>query len=384
MRNFTFYNPVKIFFGKDQINYLRTEIPADTKIMFLYDDSFIYKTEFYDKIISMLDKHCIIEFGYIRSNPTVEMLLPAIELARREQVGFLLAMGGGSVIDATKFVAAALLFEGDPWDLLTKQANVKAAVPLGAILTLPAAGSEMNQYAVISNEAQKLKLEFKSPLIFPKFAILDPEVTFSLPRYCLACGIVDAFVHVIEQYVTDFINAPLQDAMAETILLTLIANAQKSLNHSTDYDSRANIMWAATLATNELLSLGVAEDWLTHKIGLELTALYGIDHACSVAIILPAALNKMRKQKEKKLLLYAERIWGISQGSIDTKIEKAIVKTIGFFESLGIKTHLSDYNLPFDCLTKIASRADKHDITELSKHPKITSLLVKEILQLAW
>ena len=383
MRKFVFYNPTKILFGKEKISLLTKEITADKKIMLVYDGSMIGKNSAYRQIKKILNKNQLIEFSAVRSNPTVEILSPAIAYAREEKPDFLLAMGGGSVIDSTKFIAAAVLYDGDSWDILAKQPDITAALPFGAILTLPAAGSEMNKFAVISNVAKKLKLEFNSPFIFPKFAILDPELSFSVPKKYLAHGIADAFSHVIEQYITYPCKAHLQDGIAETILKTLISEGPKTLVNKKNYFARANVMWSAALAANELLSSGAPEDWTAHCIGLELSALYGLDHAQAIAIVLPAVLKVMRKQKAEKLLQYAEKVWEITKGSKDYKIDQAICKTQEFFESLGIKTRLSNYNISFACIELISKRMLGRGVFPLGERQNIFHATVKEILQLA-
>lgn len=288
MNNFTYCNPVKIVFGKGTIAGLPELLPADGTVLLLYGGGSIKRNGVYDQVTRALHGKSWMEFGGIEPNPLHETCRQAITLARKERIGFLLAVGGGSVLDATKYIAAGCKYDGDPWDILSKGAEVKSALPLGCVLTLPATGSEMNDAAVISRASTREKLCFISPKVMPQFSILDPETTFSLPRRQTVNGIVDAYVHVTEQYVASPCNAPLQDRQAEAVLLTLVEEAPKILVKPSDYDVRANLMWAATNALNGLIGCGVPQDWATHMIGHELTAFYGIDHAPSLAVVLPS------------------------------------------------------------------------------------------------
>ncbi len=381
MFNFTHYNPTKLIFGKGTIPKLAEEIPADARILLTYGKGSIKQNGVYDQVMQALQGRTVMEYPGIEPNPQYDTLMPAVELARREQVDFLLAVGGGSVVDGTKFIAAAIPFEGDPWDILAKRAPVHKAVPLGVVLTLPGTGSEMNMWAVISRESEKAKLPFGSPLVFPRFSILDPETTYSLPWRQTANGIVDAFTHVMEQYATYPADAPLQDRMAEAILLTLIEEAPKVLENPQDYSARANIMWCATMALNEIIGVGVPQDWSTHAIGHELTALYGIDHARTLAIVLPAMLEYKRKPKRAKLLQYAERVWGIHEGNEEHRIDLAIQRTREFFEGLGLPTRLSAYGLGRECFGAVRDLFAKHNPDPIGEHEDITPDDVPAILE---
>jgi NADP-dependent alcohol dehydrogenase len=380
MKNFTFHNPVKILFGRGQIANMGAQIPADARILMTYGGGSIRRNGVYDQVKAAVAGHTLLEFGGIEPNPRVETLLRAVELVRAEKLDFLLAVGGGSVVDGTKFIAAAVPFPGDPWGFLTKRAPVKAALSLGVVLTLPATGTEMNSFAVISREATQEKLAFGSPLVYPKFSVLDPETTFSLPCQQISNGIVDAFVHTLEQYLTYPAGAPLQDRMAEAILLTLIEEGPKTLANPSDYESRANFMWCATMALNGLIAAGVPEDWATHMIGHEITALYGLDHAQTLAVVLPRLLAVRRDNKRAKLLQYAERVWGIRSGDPEERIEAAIVATRRFFESVGVPTDLAAYHLSGAALAPIPERFRKRG-TMLGERKDIDAGVVKEILE---
>ena len=382
MENFAFYNPVKILFGKGQIANITKEIPADAKILVTYGGGSIKSNGVYEQVKAALAGHNFLEFGGIEPNPHLETLLKAVELIRAEGINFLLAVGGGSVLDGTKFIAAAVNFVGDPWDILAKHTPVKSALPFGTVLTLPATGSEMNTNSVVTKWETQEKLFFASPLVFPKFSVLDPETTYSLPPRQIGNGIVDAFTHVVEQYLTYPANAPLQDRWAESILQTLIEEGPKTLANPDDYASRANVVWAATLALNGLIGAGVPQDWTTHMIGHELTALHGLDHAQTLAVVLPSTLTVKRDRKREKLLQYADRVWGLVDGTEESRIDGAIQKTRDFFESVGVRTHLSDYGVGLDVIPVISDRFEKRGFVALGEHQDITPKVVEQILAL--
>ena len=380
MENFEFFNPVKILFGKGQIAKLRGAVPAGARLLVTYGSGSIKRNGVYDQVMANLQGHTVSEFSGIEPNPAYETLMKAVEVVKRERIDFLLAVGGGSVLDGTKFIAAAARFEGEPWDILAKHAPVNAAVPLGVVLTLPATGSEMNCIAVISRAGTQEKFPFASPLIYPKFSIIDPQVTFTLPARQVGNGIVDAFAHVLEQYLTYPANAPLQDRFAESILLTLIEEGPKTLANPADYNSRANLCWCATMALNGLIGLGVPQDWTTHMIGHELTALRGLDHAQTLAVVFPAVLAERKQAKRAKLLQYAERVWGIRTGAEDEKIDQAIQNTRAFFESVGVKTHLKDYGVAPDVVESVSKRLAARGWTTLGERQDIGPKEVEAIL----
>lgn len=382
MLNFTFHNPTKLIFGKAQIQKLSKEIPLESKVLLLYGGGSIKTNGVYESVKKALEKHKVFEFGGIEPNPSFETLMRAVELARKEKIDFLLAVGGGSVVDGTKFVAIAVPYEGkDPWDFLCGKAVAQKALPIGCVLTLPATGSESNGNSVITRYETKDKLHFSSPLVYPRFAVLDPETTYSLSPKQTANGIVDAFVHVAEQYLTYNVNSPLQDRLAESLLKTLIEEAPKVMKDSNDYESRANIMLSATLALNGLVGSGVAQDWATHMIGHEITGAHGLDHAVTLAIVLPSLLQEKREQKREKLLQYARRVWELKDKNEDELITEAISKTREFFESLGIKTRLSDYGINKTNLEKIIEKLIEHNMVCLGEKGDITPEVSRKILE---
>jgi NADP-dependent alcohol dehydrogenase len=380
MKNFEFYNPVRIVFGKGQLEKLKVLLPKQHKILLLYGGGSILKNGVYDQIINATKGFSLIEFGGIEPNPSHETCMKAIDVIRKEKIEFLLAAGGGSVIDATKYISAAVYFQGDPWKILSGGADIDRAMPFGTILTLPATGTEMNANSVISRKSTNEKLAFSNVLVMPQFSILDPAVAASLPANQVANGIVDTFVHVMEQYMTYPTSAPLQDRMAESILLTLIEEGPKVYADPANYDAMANLMWCSAMALNGLISRGVSEDWVTHMIGHELTAFHGIDHARTLAVVLPGVWKTFHTEKKEKLIQYAERVWGIVQGSDDRIIEQAIDKTVEFFESLGIGTRLSNYKIKEDTIEKIAERFASRNWMAIGDRELTTPAKVREIL----
>lgn len=379
MNNFIFKNPTKLIFGKGTIASLSSEIPAGSRILMTYGGGSIKNNGVYDQVKSALKNFNLVEFGGIEPNPTYETLMNAVTLAKEKQIDFLLAVGGGSVIDGTKFIATALLYEGDPWEFLQNPSRATHAMPFATVLTLPATGSEMNNGSVISKKATHEKLAFAIAETYPQFSILDPEVTYSLPKKQLANGVVDAFVHVMEQYLTYPSEAMIQDRFAEGILATLAEIGERVVNEKPAYDLRANFMLSATMALNGFISMGVPQDWATHMIGHELTAFYGLDHGVTLAIVQPSLLRIMKEEKRMKLLQYAERVWKITQGSEEERITAAIDKTESFYRSLGIFTKLHEYQLNDSAFDEIISRFTARG-WKLGENQSITPDTIREIL----
>ncbi|MBP6321275.1 MAG: iron-containing alcohol dehydrogenase [Giesbergeria sp.] len=384
MLNFDFYNPTRILFGTDKIPELARWVPADARVLLLYGGGSAQKTGTLDQVKTALGERTFFEFGGIEPNPTYETLMRAVEQVKRDNIDFLLAVGGGSVIDGSKFVAAAACFDGEPWSILeTHGRSITAALPLGAVLTLPATGSEMNSGAVVTRKATQTKLAFSSVHCFPVFSVLDPTKTYTLPTQQIANGIVDAFVHTVEQYLTYPVQALAQDRIAEGLLQTLIEIAPAALAEPPDYDSRANLMWTATLALNGIVGAGVPQDWATHMIGHELTALYNIDHARTLAIVLPSLLQVQREPKRAKLLQYAERVWHIARdsGTEDQRIDQAIARTRAFFEGVGIATRLQDYGLGAEAVDAVVAQLTAHKMVALGEQRSITPEVSRAIVQ---
>ncbi len=382
MFNFEVYNPTQIVFGRDTISKLSTLVPEKARVLILLGGASAQKNGTLAEVRTALGSRDVYEFTGIEPNPTYETLMRAVEQVHHDKIDFLLAVGGGSVLDGTKFIAAAAGFKGDAWEIAVHHgANITSALPFGTVLTLPATGSEMNNGGVITNKALHAKLAFSSPLTYPKFSILDPTKTLSLPMRQVANGVVDAFVHIMEQYSTYPVNAQVQDRFAEGLLLSLIETGPIILKDPENYEARANLMWIATMALNGLIGAGVPNDWATHMIGHELTAKYDIDHARTLAIVLPSLLQVQRTQKHAKLLQYAARVWHITEGDENTRIDQAIQKTRAFLESMGIKTRLADYDLDRSAIDGLIEQLDKHGMTKLGEHRDITLDVSRKILE---
>ncbi len=347
MENFTYFNPVRIRFGKGMIARVREEVPAGVPVMLVYGGGSVKRNGVYDQVRAALAGHDVCEFGGIEPNPRYETCMRAAAQARQAGVGFLLAVGGGSVLDAVKFIAVAAAYgEGDPWEVMEGRSPVTGALPLGAVMTLPATGSEMNCFSVITRDSSREKLAFSSPLVFPVFSVLDPETTFSLPMRQVENGIADTFAHVMEQYMCRADDTPLVARQAEAVLLTLIEEAPKVKQDPKAYAVRANLMWCATVALNGSLGCGVAaQDWATHMIGHELTARYGMDHGRTLAVIMPAVHRHQIRRKRARLAQCAARVWGITEGSEAERAAQAIDRMEAFFREVGVPTRLGEYGV---------------------------------------
>ncbi len=383
MFNFSYQNPTRIVFGQGQIKELAKLVPANAKILLTYGGGSIKQNGVYQQVMQALEGFEVLEFSGIEPNPSFETLLKAVEMVKQQDITYLLPVGGGSVIDGTKFIAAAVAYAGDPWDILTRKAKLTQAMPLGCVLTLPATGTESNGNSVVTRYSTQEKLSFASPLVYPQFAILDPTVTYSLPPRQVANGVVDAFVHVMEQYMTYPVNAPVQDRFAEGLLLTLIEQGPLALSDPQNYDVRANVMWAATMALNGLIGQGVPQDWATHMIGHEITAVHGLDHAQTLAVVLPALLNEQRTQKSEKLLQYGRRVWGLQHADEERLIDDAISYTRAFFEQMGVPTRLADYGIKAEAVDELVNKLEQHQLLKLGEHGDITLAVSRKILQAA-
>jgi NADP-dependent alcohol dehydrogenase len=387
MLNFELYNPTNLIFGKGQIEKLSTLVPKDAKIVLAYGGGSIFKNGVYDQVKAALNGFEIIEFGGIEPNPHFETLMKAIEIVKEKNIDFILAVGGGSVIDGVKFISGATHYEGDPMEILKKRILIKEGskvIPFGTVLTLPATGSEMNSGSVVTINSTQEKLAFGGSALFPKFSICDPTVITSLPERQIQNGIIDAFTHVMEQYLTYPHEGYLQDRIAEGILQTLIEIGPKVVQNPSDYALASNYMWCCTMALNGLIQKGVPSDWATHMIGHELTALYHIDHARTLAIIAPNLYKVMFETKKQKLAQYGKRIFDLT-GSDDEIAAKAIDKTTEFFHVMGMKTKLSectdDYNKTADF---IGNRFQERGWVGLGEKQNITIEKVRKIVEMSY
>ncbi len=388
MLNFELYNPTNYVFGKDQISKLSKLVPAGAKVLLAYGGGSIFKNGIHEQVIKNLEGFEIIEFGGIEPNPRFETLMKAVEIVKKEKITFILAVGGGSVIDGVKFISGATHYEGNPLDILKNRVlftDLSKVIPFGVVLTLPATGSEMNSGSVVTIEATKEKLVLGGSALFPKFSICDPTVIQSLPKRQIQNGVVDAFTHVMEQYLTYPHDAILQDRFAESILQTLVEIGPSVVENPKDYKLASNFMWCATMALNGLIQKGVPSDWATHMIGHELTALYEIDHARTLAIIAPNLYKVMFETKKQKLAQYGERVFNISGNSIDENANQAIEKTIEFFVKMGMETKISEFTKDFqETANFIVKRFEDRKWVALGEKQNITPEKVREIVEMSY
>ena len=388
MLNFELYNPTQYVFGKDQTQKLATLVPQNAKVLLAYGGGSIFKNGVYNQVKSALSGFEVVEFGGIEPNPRFETLMKAVAIIREQNINFILAVGGGSVIDGVKFISGAVNYDGDPIAILKNRVlftDVTKVVPFGTVLTLPATGSEMNSGAVVTIEATQEKLTLGGSALFPKFSICDPSVIASLPKRQIQNGVVDAFTHVLEQYLTYPHDALLQDRLAESILQTLIEIGPDVAENPTDYRLASNYMWCATMALNGLIQKGVPSDWATHMIGHELTALYEIDHARTLAIIGPNLYRVMFDSKKEKLAQYGKRVWNIEGNSEDEIAQEAIAKTVAFFHTMGMKTKLSENTKNYQQTADfIVNRFEERGWKALGEKQNVTIDKVKAIVEMSY
>jgi NADP-dependent alcohol dehydrogenase len=386
MLNFELINPTKILFGKGQIENLGKQIPKGAKVLMLYGGGSIKTNGIYEQVTHALSGYDVVEFGGIPANPEYEILLKAVQIVKEQGITFLLAVGGGSVIDGTKFISAATLYQGDsPWDILVKSIRTEVGMPFGTVLTLPATASEMNSGAVITRAETQEKFSMGGPGLFPQFSILDPLVVASIPKRQLANGITDAFTHVLEQYMTYPAGGYLQDRFAESILQTLIEIAPRVIKDPSDYEAAANFMWSCTMALNGLIQKGVPGDWAVHMMGHELTALFGIDHARTLAIVAPSHYRFNLASKKEKLAQYGQRVWGIAGEQTEDIANAAIDQTEAFFHSLDIPTTLAEYTDDYKgTAEKIADRFTARGWKGLGEHKSLTPDDVQKIIAMSY
>lgn len=386
MQNFEYYNPVNLVFGEGQIAKLSKLIPTDANVLMVYGGGSIFKNGIHEQVADALKKHTVTEFGGVEPNPRFETLMKAVKVVKEKDIDFILAVGGGSVIDGVKFISAAANYEGDAAEILRKRMRIEDnALPFGTVLTLPATGSEMNSGSVVTIQETQEKLPFGGPALFPQFSICDPKVMASLPTRQVQNGVIDAYTHVLEQYLTYPHDALLQDRIAEGILQTLITVGPEVAKDPSDYKLAANLMWSCTMALNGLIQKGVPTDWATHMIGHELTALYDIDHARTLAIIGPNLYRVMFDSKKEKLAQYGKRVWNIDTDTVDDAATQAIEKTVVFFHTMGMDTKLSNYTDDYEKTASfIVNRFEERGWKALGERQNITPDKVKEIVELSY
>ncbi|WP_070966482.1 iron-containing alcohol dehydrogenase [Vibrio sonorensis] len=379
--NFTYSNPTQIFFGQGQIASLADAVPTNKSVLVIYGGGSIKKNGIYNQVAKALTKHTWVEFSGVEPNPTKETLDKAVQVVKENKIDMILAVGGGSVIDGAKYVAAAANYNGDGWDILVGKHQVTSAVPLGCVLTLPATGSESNMGAVITKAETQDKLAFMSPFVHPKFAVMDPDVMKSLPERQLVNGLVDAWVHVCEQYITGIHGAMVQDGYAESLLKNLFTLGRDFKNRDSDM-WRANLMWTANQALNGLIGSGVPQDWATHMIGHELTALWGVDHARSLAIVQPSLLRNQMGNKKAKLEQMGKNVFGLSES--EHLAELTIQSIEKFYTELGVAIQLEDHGeIKSNAVDKVVKQLEGHGMTAIGEQQSITIDRSREILEMA-
>ena len=379
MENFTFQNPTKLVFGKGQIAELSKLIPTDVRLMVTFGGGSVKQNGVYNQVIDALKNHNFIEFWGIEANPQVETLRKAIAEGKAKKVDYLLAVGGGSVLDGTKLIAAGIAMENDAWNIVLK-GYAKKQIPYASVLTVPATGSEMNGGSVISRAETNEKLVFYGD--YPQFSILDPEVCYTLSEHQVACGLSDAFTHVLEQYLTTTGQSRIMDRWAEGILQSVVEIAPLIKKDPKNYDLMADYMLSATLALNDFIRMGISQDWATHLIGHELTALTGITHGHTLAIVMPATMSVLREQKHDKLLQYGERVFGITEGSESERVQKTIDATETFYRSLGLTTRLSEEGVGNETIEIIVNRFNERGAA-YGENGNVTGDVAREILLMA-
>ncbi|MGA1932212.1 iron-containing alcohol dehydrogenase [Arcobacter sp. YIC-464] len=374
---YDYYNPTTIHFGKGKIQSITNHIPKDNKVLVVYGGGSIKKNGVYDQVAAALEGYDWIEFSGVEANPTYETMNKAVEVVKENNIDFVLAVGGGSVIDGCKYLIAASLYDGDAWDFLDGSAQVEKALPLGVVLTLAATGSESNTGSVITKKETNEKRFFHSVLSFPKFAVLDPTVMSSLSDRQLANGLVDAFVHTCEQYITKPNTSLIHDGYAQTILKGLAKLADDWENRR-DEAWLENLMLLANQALNGFIGTGVAQDWATHFIGHELTAFYGIDHARTLAIVQPSLLRVLKEDKKEKLLQMGTEVFNINED------EEAVIKAIeNLYEKVGISTNLNDYEIDDKVIENVIKGLEAHGMTAIGENANITLETSEKILKLS-
>jgi NADP-dependent alcohol dehydrogenase len=376
MENFIFQNPTKLVFGKGQIAKLSELIPTNVNLMITFGGGSVKRNGVYRQVVEALDGREFIEFWGIEANPHVETLRKAIALGKEEKIDFVLAVGGGSVLDGTKLIAAGIAMENEAWDIVLK-GYAKKQIPFASVLTVPATGSEMNGGSVISRVETNEKFAFFGNN--PQFSILDPEVCYTLSEHQVACGLSDAFTHVLEQYITTTGQSRLMDRWAEGILQSVVEIAPLLKKDPKNYDLNADYMLCATLALNDMIRMGITQDWTTHMIGHELTALHGTTHGHSLAIVMPAVMSVLRGQKNEKLLQYGERVFGITEGTENERVQKAIEATETFYRSLGLTTRLSEEGIGDETIETITKRFNERGVA-FGEKGNVTGDVAREIL----
>lgn len=365
MQNFTFQNTTKIVFGKgteEEVGEYTAK--HGSKVLLHYGGGSIKKYDTYDKVVESLDKAGVeyVELGGVEPNPKLSLVKEGIELAKEENVDFILAVGGGSVIDSAKAISVGYFYDGDVWDFFTRDAEITEALPIGVVLTIPAAGSESSNGSVVTKMDGMYKRDIGSELLRPQFAIMNPEITFTLPNYQTACGAADIMAHIMERYFTNTENVELTDRLSESALKTIIKNTPKVLEDNEDYAARAEVMWTGTIAHNDLLGTGREEDWSSHGMEHELSGIYDVAHGAGLAVVFPAWMNYVYQHDLERFAQFAVRVWDVDPDFKDLEwtARQGIKKTKEFFSSIGMPVTLDELDIPADRLEEMAQKATEN------------------------
>jgi alcohol dehydrogenase YqhD (iron-dependent ADH family) len=388
MNNFTFRSATKVIFGRDTEHQVGAEVKKFAgKVLLHYGGGSIKKSGLYDRVVASLKESGIeiVELGGVQPNPRVSLVRQGIELCREQDIPFILAVGGGSVIDSAKGIAAGVYYEGDVWDFYSEKVEIKKCLPIGVVLTLPAAGSEASSSSVLTNEDGWYKQDAASDLFRPEFAIMNPELTFTLPPYQTACGAADIMAHIMERYFTNTPDVDFTDRLCEASLKTIIENAPIAIENPKDYAARAQIMWASTIAHNDLLGTGREGDWASHQIEHELSALYDVAHGAGLAVVFPAWMKYVYKRNIARFVQFAVRVWNVEQDfhNPERTALKGIEKTKEFFASIGLPVTLEQLGIKDDRLEEMADRCTKGNTETKGSFVKLDKNDIIEIYKLA-
>ena len=387
MNNFSYYSPTQILFGKDthlQVGQLLKEKNVK-KVLFHYGGGSIHKTGLYTQIITSLQQAEVtfIELGGVKPNPRLDMVRQGVEICKKENIDFILAVGGGSTIDSAKAIAVGAKYNGDVWDFYAKKAVATSALPVGTVLTIPAAGSETSPNSVITKEDTNEKLGYGTDLIRPVFAILNPELCYTLPAYQMACGVSDMLAHLMERYFTNTTDVDYTDRVLEASMRSIIQTAPRLLENPKDYQAWANIMWAGTMAHNGILGMGREEDWGSHNIEHQLSAVYDIAHGAGLAVIFPAWIKYVYPTNKNRFVQFALRVFHCDAAleNIDGVIMQAVEKLQAFYHRMGLPTSLKEMNIDQSHFAQMAKTAVQFGPT--GKFQKLGEEDVYKIYQLA-
>jgi len=388
MENFEFQNPTKIIFGRGAEKKVGAEVAACSKnILLHFGGGSIKASGLYDRVTASLKKAGVswVELGGVKPNPRLSLVHEGIRLCKENKLDFILAVGGGSVIDSAKAIAMGAVIDGDVWDIFIGKSAPTAALPVGTVLTIPAAGSEASTATVITNENGWLKRGFNSDLIYPRFSILNPELAFSLPKFQVACGVADIMAHLMERYFTNVSHVAFTDRLLEATMKTLIAQAPLVLSNPHDYDAWAELMWAGTIAHNNLLNTGRIGDWASHDIEHELSGIYDVAHGAGLAVVFPAWMKHVLHQDLDRFVQWSVRVWNVEMDVFNPEAtaRAGIEKMEAFFYSLGLGTKLVDLGIKDNRIDEMADKCTGSNTRTVGNFVKLDCEAVKKILALA-